>query len=301
LRLTNPLLTDIKRMYRYTFETLISATASIAAEIGGNIPEDEIGYLTLHFQAALERSKGKQAEFKKALLVCTTGVGTSLLLAAKIKRFFPELHLVDSVSVSNLAKSISRHEPDLLISTVPLKNQNIPVVSVTPLFNKQDHAELERILDELSQNKMGPNARFPVLHTLLFSELIQLDLNATNRFEAIDRLASELLKRGYVYQGYAKSAWAREQVSSTYIGGGVAIPHGLIDFIQKSAVAVARLKQPINWDGNQVFLIFMPAVKLSEKETAERMFAELAELVENPVLLHALRKAGTVQEFLAQL
>jgi activator of the mannose operon (transcriptional antiterminator) len=302
LRLTNPILDEIKRTYRYMFETLVFSVNSIADEFGETIPEDEIGYLALHFQAALERFKGKQkqSEIMKALLVCTTGVGTSQLLAAKIKRFFPDLHLLDTVSSQGLKKAVAEHRPDLLISTVPLKNPLVPTVCVTPLFTEQDRAiletELKRFADQESDQRCCP-----ILRTLLKPELIRLDVDARDPNQVIKLLADELQKQGYVRQGYAESALAREQLSSTYIGGGVSIPHGLTDYIQKSAVAVARLKHPIHWTGNHVFLIFMPAVKWSEKEKAERMFVELAELVENPPLLNRLRKADSITQFLGEL
>lgn len=302
LSLTNPILDEIKRTYRYMFETLVFAANPLAAEFGKSIPEDEIGYLTLHFQAALERFKGKQKRTKimKALLICTTGIGTSQLLAAKIRRIFPDLHLLDTVSIKGLPKAIAEHGPDLLISTVPLTNALLPTVCVTPLFTEYDRAILETELKKLSDQE-NDQRRYPVLRKLLKPELIRLDLEANTPNQVIELLADELQKQGYVHQGYAESALAREQLSSTCIGGGVSIPHGLCDYIQKPAVAVARLKEPIDWNGNHVFLIFMPALKWAEKEKAERMFAELAELVENPPLLNRLRKADSVGQFLEHL
>ncbi|MCV5526761.1 hypothetical protein OFN18_32365, partial [Escherichia coli] len=64
------------------------------------VSEDEVGYLTVHFQAAMER----QIARKRVLLVCATGIGTSHLLKSRILRAFPEWTIVDVISAANLSQ-----------------------------------------------------------------------------------------------------------------------------------------------------------------------------------------------------
>ena len=61
----------------------------------GFISDDEICYLCLYFQIALEDKKNPQ----KVLLVCSTGVGTSHILKKRVQKVFPELEIVDVISV----------------------------------------------------------------------------------------------------------------------------------------------------------------------------------------------------------
>ncbi len=287
LRLYNPILPEIKRMYRFTFEALVFASNELGQKISFPIPEEEIGYLTLHFQAALERQKSKQKQPIKALLVCTTGMGTSQLLEAKIKRSFQDLDLAATYPVSKLSQGIDIYRPDVLISTIPLEDKSIPAICVTPLFNELDQEKLSSFIQKKRKPFMveGP---FPAFQSLLRSNLLFLNVEMTSKKEIIQWLVQKLIHHGYVLPGYLDSTIRREKLSSTYIGGGIATPHGLMDEICRSAVAIAHLKSPIPWDGYHVSFVIIPAIKWSDKEQAELLYKELVEIVDHPKLLTQL-------------
>lgn len=148
LHVTNPILHDIKRAYRYMFETVLLAVSMMEFDMEGRVSEDEAGYLTMHFQAAWERLKKHHVQPKKVLLVCTTGVGTSQLMAAKINRWFPSLTILDTIPASRLKQSLASERPDFLISTVPLTESDIPVVHVSPLLGERDRKNIQRAVME---------------------------------------------------------------------------------------------------------------------------------------------------------
>ncbi|MDO1920809.1 hypothetical protein Q2378_27590, partial [Escherichia coli] len=58
------------------------------------VSEDEVGYLIVHFQAAMELQIARMS----VLLVCSTGIGTSHLLKIRILRGFPDRMIVDVLS-----------------------------------------------------------------------------------------------------------------------------------------------------------------------------------------------------------
>ncbi|MFC7442461.1 BglG family transcription antiterminator [Laceyella putida] len=300
LRLTNPILDEIKQTYRYTFEMVCAATITLEPVVGGQVSEDEIGYLTLHIQAALERCQPVDRAQVRILIVCTTGVGTSQLLATKIRRAFPDLLLLGSVPMSQLQRALAQHQPDLLISTIPLNELAVPHITVSPFFPEADQ---RKVADRLRAIKEPPLAEtaFPTLHSFIAPHLVLLDLAAEHPDELIQAMGQHLVEQGVVDKAYPASAIARERLSSTYIGGGIAIPHGTIDHIHHSAVCVARLNQPIVWGDETVRLVFMPAVKLSEKERAERLFAEIVALVESPATIERLMRAPDPQTWLSTL
>ena len=111
------------------------------------VSDDEVGYLAVHFQAAIER----QITHKRVLLVCSTGVGTSHLLKSRILRAFPDWEIVGAVPASNVQSVNQQMAPDLVISTIHVPEIDTPVVYVTAFLND---ADLQRITEKLITERM---------------------------------------------------------------------------------------------------------------------------------------------------
>jgi activator of the mannose operon, transcriptional antiterminator len=291
LAVKNPLLKDIKQMYRYPFEIVLSLIPKVEKKANVPIPEDEVAYIVLHIQAALERIQHK-IEKIRAVIVCATGSGTSRLIEAKISAAFPKLEITAVASIAKLNEIIAATQPDLLISTVPLEHRKIPVITVSPLLPKQELDMIEQWVERVSQPR-----RYEMLRQLINPSCIFLDISVASRFEAIDYIANELCKRGYVESLYGQSAKERETLSSTYIGGGIAIPHGQIQWINQSIIAVARLSSPIDWDGEQVKFVLMIAHRLNDNSQIKKLFQEIALLSEDEQTLKQLSTCKTADEF----
>ncbi|WP_037087362.1 phosphoenolpyruvate--protein phosphotransferase [Cereibacter sphaeroides] len=85
-------------------------------------------------------------------------------------------------------------------------------------------------------------------------ELIQLDARASSKEEAIARAAAALVAAGCVRPGFEASMLRREAVSNTYLGKGIAIPHGTVedrDLIQKDAIAVLQVRDGVEWNAGE--------------------------------------------------
>jgi activator of the mannose operon, transcriptional antiterminator len=291
LAVKNPLLKDIKQMYRYPFEIVLSLIPKVEKKANVPIPEDEVAYIVLHIQAALERIQHK-IEKIRAVIVCATGSGTSRLIEAKISAAFPKLEIAAVASIAKLNEIIAATQPDLLISTVPLEHRKIPVITVSPLLPKQELDMIEQWVERVSQPR-----RYEMLRQLINPSCIFLDISVASRFEAIDYIANELCKRGYVESPYGQSAKERETLSSTYIGGGIAIPHGQIQWINQSIIAVARLSSSIDWDGEQVKFVLMIAHRFNDNSQIKKLFQEIALLSEDEQTLKQLSTCKTADEF----
>ncbi len=77
--------------------------------------------------------------------------------------------------------------------------------------------------------------------------------------EAIRLVASLLADGGHIDAGYADSMLGREQVANTYLGEGIAIPHGLLkdrDLIRRTGIAVVQVPEGVEWNpGERVRLV----------------------------------------------
>lgn len=143
ISIRNPLLDDIKTELSEIFTLTQRAMQLTAARFHyGSIADDEVGYLCVHFQAALER----QIAHKRILLVCSSGVGTSHLLKSRILRAFPDWIIAGVISASNLGDFCQQEPVDLVISTIHLDTSLFPTVYVTAFFNDDD---IRRVTDAM--------------------------------------------------------------------------------------------------------------------------------------------------------
>jgi phosphocarrier protein FPr len=107
---------------------------------------------------------------------------------------------------------------------------------------------------------------------------------------ADDFAAGELLVRGAcVEPPYIEGMLAREAIMSTYLGNGVAIPHGQNDdraYILRTGVSVLQVPQGVEWeDGERAYLIIGIAATADEHVG---VLANLAEVLEDETITQQL-------------
>ena len=147
IRIRNPLLEDIKGELQDVWRLTQCAVNRVISGWGERaVSDDEVGYLTVHFQAAMER----QIARKRVLLVCSTGIGTSHLLKSRILRAFPDWTIVGVVSAGSLP-SVLTDDIELVVSTINLPAVAMPVVYVTAFFND---ADIKRVTETVITEKL---------------------------------------------------------------------------------------------------------------------------------------------------
>ncbi|WP_353497602.1 BglG family transcription antiterminator [Vibrio sp. CB1-14] len=148
IAIRNPLIDDIKNELEDVYQiTRITVENIFVRCTEKRVSDDEVGYLAVHFQAAIER----QITQKRVLLVCSTGVGTSHLLKSRILRAFPDWEIIAAIPASKLQNANQELAPDLVISTVHVPDIDTPMVYVTAFLND---ADLQRITEKLITEKL---------------------------------------------------------------------------------------------------------------------------------------------------
>lgn len=138
MNIHNPMLAEIKRDYMELFEIIEACTASVFPEL--QIPEEEIAYIVLHFAATLLQTEERQDV--RVLVICSTGIGTSKMLATKLERKFPEIELARHQSIFDL-KQEEFLEYDVIVSTVLLENLNQSYVHISPMLTEDEAAKVK--------------------------------------------------------------------------------------------------------------------------------------------------------------
>ncbi|MGE6256324.1 BglG family transcription antiterminator [Heyndrickxia sporothermodurans] len=298
LSISNPMLHDIKRMYPYMFYRLIEVLEEMNETLTVCIPEEEAAYLTLHFEASVERLH-HQEKSKKVVIVCHMGIGMSQLLRTKIERKFRHVYVMDCIAKADLEEYVLQYpDVELIISTISLPELTIPHLVVSPLLNWTEEKKLEEFITNEPNSK--EKKEFVMLnYTTPFLVFLQQEIK--HPYELIEKLATALHGRGYVEKEYIENAIIREKMSTTTIGGGIAIPHGSPKFIKESAIAIATLKEPLDWGSEKVSLVFMLAVKSDGQEITKQLFRELSFISEQPSFIQKLTKETNVMKFLSHL
>lgn len=106
----------------------------------------------------------------------------------------------------------------------------------------------------MEQKKEAPAEKKP----LLYRENIKTGCTVSGKDEAIRMVGQMLVDSGYVDQPYVEAMLEREKTFPTYMGNGLALPHGVEAAkkeVKASGIAVITLKNPIDWEGNEAQVI----------------------------------------------
>jgi len=139
--------------------------------------------------------------------------------------------------------------------------------------------------------------------SILSKERIQLNAVATDRSDAIRQAGELLVKSGCVLPEYVDGMLKRETTMSTYLGSGVAIPHGVYenkDHVLQTGISVLQLPQGVEWDegGESVYLVIGIAASGDEHVG---VLASLAEAVEDEAVLNEMVHATDPEVILKHL
>lgn len=139
--ISNPLLSRIESDYQDLFTIMEKAVKSIFPEL--SVPKEEIGYLVIHFASALLKAEAKH-EFN-ALVICSTGIGTSKILATKLEKEIPEIKKIKNISLFEL-DHMDVEQYDVIISTIALNNYHGQYILVSPILSNEEIKKIKQFL-----------------------------------------------------------------------------------------------------------------------------------------------------------
>lgn len=295
LMIRNPFLDDIKRTY-YSVFTVCYSLGKLYREYAGIFPsEHEIAFLTLLVGGSMVRVDKRV----KAVFVGAGGLLNASLTAERVERLVCEVQISGILSTDEIRQS-HRLDCDVLITTLPGFQHNLPVIPITPLVGERDVMKLKREINALFTKKQ-PLAMRCTLADYMKPSFILLDETPVSKESLIRRACNLLEQGGYVNEEYYKEVLHRETVSSTEINYGVAIPHGIENHVLKPAVVLIRLNRKMDWGNGLVDIIFLLALNFDEITQTRRFFKVFYEKVGNYETVEQIRKAASKERILELL
>ncbi|USS40548.1 fructose PTS transporter subunit IIA [Thermococcus aggregans] len=136
---------------------------------------------------------------------------------------------------------------------------------------------------------------------LFREELIKMELEGSNKKEVIMELIELLYEHGVVKdkEKFFEDVWAREQVTPTGVGFGIAIPHAKSSAVVTPTVAIGKSTKGVDFeaiDGKPVHLVFLIGVPENAPDLHLKILSSLSRRLVHEEFREALMKAKSPHE-----
>ena len=293
IKISNPYLQQIKKQYSAMY-SIVSLACSII-ENALNIPmsEDEISYILIHFQAAVERANMS----KKIIVIVESKDAFSTLLESGIRRSFVLFDVIEMVERRNVdIDDINAF--DFAVSTMHLDGVNIPHIQISSVDSRVD---MERIQRAYNDYRMLDSKRFSFIRNCLRENTVLMQMDYQSDAECLQHVCSLLYEDGCVDERFFESVLKREMITPTNVTEEIALPHGLDKHVKKNRIAIITTRKPIAWGKGTVSIIFLLAINFSDAATTKKLLAELYSFISNKTLMKQMRVCTTYEKLLQLL
>lgn len=289
----NPLLEVIRQSYLLFYEITETAVYETFQNEELSLNEDDIGYICLHVGAAVKRYfDARNIRKQRTMIVTPGGYAVGSFLETQLNSVFEDrLEIVGKTSFYELENS-NLQNIDFIISTVPLKEEKIPVILIEIPMSKKN---MEEIFREIVAGK-AVDSRWM---SRLFRKECFWRMRCNSKEEIIHQMSAGLLKQGYVNENFEQEVLEREKKIPTVMNEKIAIPHPLQISSHENIVAVGILEQPVEWGkGRCAQIILMLALSENYGKDVERLYDMLVDMANNPALQEQILQSRSMKEFL---
>lgn len=214
---------------------------------------------------------GDLSTVRKIIVACDAGMGSSAMGAGVLRKKVQDAGLTN-ISVTNSAINNLPDDVDLVITHRDLTERamrQVPHAQHISLTNFLDSGLYTDLTSRLVEVNKASQYKEKVTTTLgdslvadnenenlfrISESNIFLGLNAGTKEDAIRFAGEQLVKGGYVQAEYVEAMLAREQLTSTYLGESIAVPHGTIeakDRVLKTGIVFCQYPAGIRWGDDE--------------------------------------------------
>ncbi|WP_112287246.1 PTS mannitol transporter subunit IICBA [Rahnella sp. AN3-3W3] len=214
---------------------------------------------------------GDLSTVRKIIVACDAGMGSSAMGAGVLRKKVQDAGLTN-IRVTNSAINNLPDDVDLVITHRDLTERamrQVPHAQHISLTNFLDSGLYTDLTSRLVEVNKASQYKEKVTTTLgdsivadnenenlfrISESNIFLGLSAGTKEEAIRFAGEQLVKGGYVQAEYVDAMLAREQLTSTYLGESIAVPHGTIeakDRVLKTGIVFCQYPAGIRWGDDE--------------------------------------------------
>ena len=207
----------------------------------------------------------------KIVFACDAGMGSSAMGATKFRNRIK--NFASNITVINSSVDTIPSDADIVVSHKKLEERarkNSPQADHVFIDNFLQDSKLDKLYSIL-ENRADGNRELEEVAvaevaasvqaretSILKSDNIILGLSSESKEDAIERAGKILVKEGYVKNNYIAAMQEREKIVSTYIGMGIAIPHGVGEAkkeVEKSGIVVLQYPDGVVFGDDLAYLV----------------------------------------------
>ena len=254
----------------------------------------------------------RSSEIRKIIFACDAGMGSSAMGATKfrnrIKNDRPDIS-VTNTSVDNIPADC-----DIAVVQTTLAaraKKSAPNAQLITIGNFLADPALDALYVQLTTGDApaapaGENTDIvipdtPIKKQVIIADGIKLGQKPVTKEEAIQAAGELLAKLGYVDESYVDAMQEREKLVTTYMGMGVAIPHGTTQAkgtVKKTGIVLLQYPEGVDFGSEKAQLVFGIAGIGDEHLD---LLSKLCTLLEDEALLETLKTTDDVEWVLEQL
>ena len=269
---------SMKRQYPFGFEMAAIAADYIADMYNLSMKENDLIYLAIHFQAAIERMKD-EGEKTKIIIVCHFGAAAARIIRSKIERKLVGVKVTGMYSLQEF-KSLSHLDCDCIVTTERILKADFPIIYISMALSEREMRKIEEGIKEIQVNH---------LLELNILEAIILPIEEKDMESAIKAMVQPLQEEDFVTEEYMQSVLSREEMSSTSLNY-IALPHGNPAMVHNTRLMIGRMDQPLLWDDSKVSCAFLFAVSAEMLREKPMLFNTFYRTMADPNVEESIKK-----------
>ncbi|WP_309129041.1 PTS mannitol transporter subunit IICBA [Microbacterium sp.] len=256
-----------------------------------------------------------EGPIRSIVFACDAGMGSSAMGASVLRNKIKQAG-VEGVSVTNQAIANLDGSADLVITQQQLTDRarnaspDAMHISVDNFMNSPKYDEVVQMVQAQAEAQTREPATAAVEQTtapatgtgVLSLDRVRIHAGSATRDEALKEAADALVAAGAVTPDYLQAMHEREKSVSTFMGNGLAIPHGTNDAkdaVLGSALSVVRYDGGVDWDGDRATFVIGIAGKDGDHLQILSQIAELFSDEDDVARLNAATSPEELYDLLA--
>ena len=289
LRTVNPIMENIKQKYQMAFLIAQSCNEVIREFYPQSLNEDELAYIALYFELAMERQR-KGGEKKNILIICSTGSGTSRLLKYEYEKKFR--HYVQDIYTADPSQLpyFDFDRVDYIFSTIQIEIPvSKPVILINPILERNDIENVTHIMMEKSK-----------IRSFFRKELFFEHIQGETPEAVIEEMAEKIAEAESLPEDFKALILEREKLGVTSFTTGVAFPHPSRPCTEHTFVAVGILDRKILWKSNRVRMVYLFSLTRgkSKKEQLPGLYQLTGELLSDEDRIQDIVEKRSYENFI---
>lgn len=255
---------------------------------------------------------GNTSGVKKIIFACDAGMGSSAMGATKFRKRIEGVR--PDIKVSNTSVDNIPADCDIAVVQVTLverAKKSAPQAQIITIGNFLSDPNLDMLYDKLS--KAGTSANSSSAQSavtkeesvakkdVIIADGIKLNQSPVSKEQAIQAAGELLAKLGYVDASYVDAMQEREKLVTTYMGMGVAIPHGTTQAkgtVKKTGIVLLQYPEGVDFGEEKAQLVFGIAGIGDEHLD---LLSKICEMLEDEEVLETLKTTADVNWVLERL